>query len=53
MSPGFIKAIADGLPKAAATFDKFHAIKIVNDAVDQVRRAERKAHTLLAGSRFL
>ena len=53
MSPGFIRGIADSLPKAAVTFDKFHAVKIINNAVDQVRRAERKAHTLLAGTRYL
>lgn len=53
MSPGFIKGTADSLPNAAVTFDKFHAVKIVNDAVDQVRRAERKAQTLLAGTRYL
>ena len=53
MSPGFIRGIADSLTKAAATFDEFHAVKIINDAVDQVRSAERKAHTLLAGTRFL
>jgi transposase len=53
MSPGFIKGTADNLPNAAVTFDKFHAVKIVNDAVDQVRRAERKAQTLLAGTRYL
>jgi transposase len=53
MSPGFIKGIADSLPNAAVTFDRFHAVKIINDAVDQVRRAERKAHALLAGTRYL
>jgi transposase len=53
MSPAFIKGTADNLPKAAVTFDKFHAVKIINDAVDQVRRAERKVHTLLAGTRYL
>ena len=47
MSPAFIKGVADSLPKAAVTFDKFHAVKIVNDAVDQVRRTERKDHKLL------
>jgi transposase len=36
------------LPNAAITFDKFHAVKIINDAVDQVRRTERKDHKLLA-----
>ena len=53
MSPAFIKGIADSLPAAAITFDKFHAVKIVNDAVDQVRRAERKVHNVLAGTRYL
>jgi transposase len=53
MSPGFIKGTADSLPKAAITFDKFHAVKIINDAVDQVRRTERKVHALLAGTRYL
>ncbi len=38
MSPAFIKGTADSLPNAAITFDKFHAVKIINDAVDQVRR---------------
>jgi transposase len=53
MSPGFIKGVADSLPKAAVTFDKFHAVKIVNEAVDQVRRTERKVHKLLAGTRYI
>ena len=53
MSPAFIKGIADSLPNAAITFDKFHAVKIINDAVDQVRRTERKDHKLLAGTRYL
>ena len=53
MSPAFIKGTADSLPKAAVTFDKFHAVKIINDAVDQVRRVERKVHSLLAGTRYL
>jgi transposase len=44
----FIKGTADSLPNAAITFDKFHAVKIINDAVDQVRRTERKDHKLLA-----
>src|SRR3954452_3021939 len=51
--PAFIKGIANSLPAAAITFDKFHAVKIVNDAVDQVRRAERKVHNVLAGTRYL
>jgi transposase len=41
MSPAFIKGVADDLPEAAITFDKFHAVKI-NDAVDQVRAPNRR-----------
>jgi transposase len=51
MSPAFIKGTADHLPNAAVTFDKFHAVKIINDAVDRVRRAEQKAHGQLTGTR--
>ena len=50
MSPAFIKGIAENLPNAAITFDKFHAVKIINDAVDQVRRAESKERPELRGT---
>jgi transposase len=53
MSPAFIKGTAESLPNAAITFDKFHAVKIVNDAVDQVRRTEQKNQSLLRGTRYL
>jgi hypothetical protein len=53
MSPAFIKGTAGSLPNATITFDKFHAVKIINDAVDQVRRTERKDHKLLVGTRYL
>jgi transposase len=53
MSPAFIKGATENLPNAAITFDRFHAVKIVNDAVDKVRRAERKAHAVLKGTRYI
>ena len=53
MSPAFIKGITENLPNAAVTFDKFHAVKIINDAVDQVRRAEQKRQSLLRGTRYI
>ena len=53
MSPAFIKGVAENLPEADITFDKFHAVKIVNDAVDQVRRAEQKTQSLLRGTRYI
>jgi transposase len=53
MSPAFIKGVAENLPEAAVTFDKFHAVKIVNDAVDQVRRGEQKRQNVLKGTRYI
>jgi transposase len=53
MSPAFIKGVAESLPEAAVTFDKFHAVKIINDAVDQVRRAEQKQQGMLRGTRYI
>ena len=53
MSPAFIKGVAGNLPNAAITFDKFHAVKLINDAVDQVRRAEQKGQSLLRGTRYI
>jgi transposase len=53
MSPAFIKGVAGQLPNASITFDKFHTIKLINEAVDEVRRLERKDHPELAGSRYL
>ncbi len=53
MSPAFIKGIAENLPNAAITFDKFHAVKIINDAVEQVRRTEQKTQCLLRGTRYI
>jgi len=53
MSPPFIRGVADKLPNAAITFDKFHVVKIINEAVDQVRRAEQKTQSLLLGTRYI
>ena len=53
MSPAFIKGVAESLPEAAVTFDKFHAVKIINDAVDQLRRGEQKQQGVLRGTRYI
>jgi transposase len=53
MSPAFIKGVAESLPNATITFDKFHAVKIINDAVDHVRRAEQKQQSMLRGTRYI
>ena len=53
MSPAFIAGTAESLPNAQITFDKFHLVKLINQAVDAVRRAEQKSHTELKKSRYL
>ena len=53
MSAAFIKGVGEHLPEAQITFDKFHAVKLVNDAVDEVRRAEVKDRPELKKSRYL
>ena len=53
MSPAFIAGIARSLPNAQITFDKFHLVKLINEAVDAVRRTEQKSHAELKNSRYL
>lgn len=52
MSPAFIKGVREELPSAEITFDKFHIIKIINEAVDKVRREEAKTNPLLKGAKY-
>jgi transposase len=42
MSPAFVSGVKEHLPHAAITFDKYHVVKVINDAVDKVRRIEAK-----------
>ena len=53
MSKAFIKGISEKFENAAITFDKFHVIKIINDAVDEVRRAEQKLCPELKRTRYV
>ena len=53
MSPAFIKGVEDNFPDADLTFDKFHIMKIINDAVDRVRKEEQKEHPELVRSRYI
>jgi transposase len=52
MSPAFIKGTTEHLPQAEITFDKFHTVKIINDAVDEVRREEQKSRPELKRTRY-
>jgi transposase len=53
MSAAYISGVTQNLTEAEITFDKFHAVKLVNDAVDKVRRAESKERPELKRSRYL
>ncbi len=53
MSPAFIKGVEENLPNATITFDKYHIMKIINTAVDDVRKAEVKEQSLLRGQKYI
>jgi transposase len=47
MSPAFISGVKAHLSNADITFDRFHIMKKLGEAVDEVRRAEAKQRPLL------
>jgi transposase len=52
MSAAYISGVADYLPKAVITFDKFHIVKLLGEAVDKTRREERKLNPEFKGQRY-
>ena len=46
MSPAHIKGARESFPDAEITFDRFHVVKLLNDAVEKVRRTEQKERPL-------
>ena len=53
MSGAFIKGIREEFSGARLTFDKFHVIKLANEAVDKVRRIEQKTDPRLKKTRYV
>jgi transposase len=59
MSPAYIGAVLDNLPKAAIVFDRFHVMKLFNDKLSELRRQlQREAEgplqiKVLKGTRWL
>jgi transposase len=49
LSPSFIAGVAEAFSAAKITFDRFHVVKLLNQAMNQVRIAERKEHAALKG----
>jgi transposase len=52
MSEAFLSGIAEHLPKARITLDRFHIIKLIGEAVTAVRRRERRDQPCLVGAQY-
>lgn len=52
MSPAFIAGIIKNFPDSSIVFDRFHIIKLLNEAMDEVRKAERRQHNALKGHKY-
>jgi transposase len=48
----FIRGVADHLPQARVTFDKFHVVAHASAALDQTRRLEQRRDSSLKGLRW-
>lgn len=53
MSAAFMSGMGAEFPKAEHTIDKFHVMKLLNDAVDDVRRQEQSEAPELKKTRYL
>jgi transposase len=52
MSPAYISGITKYFPQSKIVFDRFHVVKLLNSALDEVRRAERRNHVALKGHKY-
>ena len=52
MSPSYISGIKEYFPSAEIHFDRFHVVKLLNEAMDSVRKLERKEHKELKGHKY-
>jgi transposase len=52
MSPAFLSGIQTHLPQAEVTLDRFHLMKLMNEALDAVRRAESPTTPGLKKTRY-
>ncbi len=52
LSPAFIAGSLKCFPTAHITFDRFHVVKLLNEAMDAVRKGERQEHAMLKGHKY-
>jgi transposase len=53
MSAAYIKGVAEHLPNAQVTFDKFHVVAHASVALDETRRGEQRSDPALKGLRWV
>jgi transposase len=53
MSPAFISGTGENFPNAQITFDKFHVLQMSQNAMDELRKLERKEYVSLKGYKYL
>lgn len=53
MSAAFIRGLEDQFPDTELTFDNFHLMQLLTEAVDETRRAEQPTHPELKGTRYV
>jgi transposase len=52
LSPAFIAGAKESFPAAQITFDRFHIVKLLNEAMNKVRMDERKEHAALKNHKY-
>lgn len=52
MSTAFIAGVTHNFANAKIVFDRFHLVKLLNEAMDEVRKAERQEHQALKGHKY-
>jgi transposase len=53
MSAAYIKGLGEQFPKAQQTFDPFHVMQVIGEAIDEIRRQEQPTHPELKGTRYV
>lgn len=53
MSPSFISGVMKYFSGAEIHFDRFHVVKLLNEAMNKVRQLERKEHDELKGHKYI
>jgi transposase len=52
MSTGFIAGMQKYFPNTSVTFDRFHVVKLLQEAMNDVRKREVREHALLKGHKY-